>query len=135
VPGATGLAFGAGRALYVARYDSGVVLRLELDASGRELRRATVVTAGAPGADGLAFDALGRLYVTSQGTGSLLRYNADGSGRVVLRERLTSPANVEFGVGALRCSDLYVATGATVGVVRVEGDTPGADVPWHQGGL
>jgi sugar lactone lactonase YvrE len=128
---ANGLAFAADRALYVNSYGPGQVFRLTLDAMGRETDR-TMVATGAGGADGLALDAMGRLYVTSQGSGSLVRYNADGSGRTVLRMGLMAPANVEFGAGSLNCSDIYIATGGRPGVVMVEGDTPGAAVPWHR---
>ena len=72
---------------------------------------------------------MGRIYVTSQSAGALLRFDADGSNRTTLLMGLSSPANIEFGVGPLNCNDVYVATGR--GVVRHEGDTPGAMVPWH----
>ena len=39
-------------------------------------------------------------------------------------------ANIEFGAGALRCSDMYIA-GNGRGFLRVMNDVEGYEVPWH----
>ena len=129
IPQADGIAFGTDGKLYVTQYaSSGGVFRIEL-ANDMETSRMNLVRSGAGGADGLAFDAMGRFYVTAGGR--LTRYEADGSGAMMLLGGLSSAANIEFGVGALPCTDIYVATGR--GLVRYEmGDTPGAAVPWHR---
>lgn len=129
ISGADGIAFGTDGKLYVTQYGgAGGVWRLELE-NNVETSRVNLVRSGVAGADGLAFDAMGRFYVTAGG--QLTRYDPDGSGAAVLRDGLSSAANIEFGVGALPCTDIYVATGR--GLVRYEmGDTPGAAVPWHR---
>ena len=40
-------------------------------------------------------------------------------------------ANIEFGAGALRCSDMYIA-GNGRGILRVMNDVEGYEVPWHR---
>lgn len=47
-----------------------------------------------------------------------------------VRTGLTAPASVEFGAGALRCADLYVAIGGGA-MQRIEAVGEGAAVPWH----
>lgn len=137
IPGADGIAFGADGKLYVTQYsEGGGVIRLDLT-NNLETARLNLVPTGAGGADGLAFDAMGRMYVTAGGR--LIRYDADGTNQMVLQMGLTGAANIEFGAGALRCTDIYVATGRTASggmgrsLFRYEmGDTPGAAVPWHR---
>lgn len=126
ISGADGIAFGPDGALYVTSYGAGTVVRLELTDNMETAR--TVVATNARGADGLNFDAMGRMYVG--GNGQVLRYDSDGSNRTVVMGGLAGAiANVEFGVGALSCTDLYVASGAAM--VRLTVDSRGADVPWH----
>lgn len=128
IRGANGVAFEAGGTLLVASYMDGDLLRLTLGGSGVETGRETVVsTLGNP--DGIALDSTGRIYVTDQGTGEVLRFASDGTGRTPLGTT-GAPANLEFGVGALRCSDLYVTSGSGA-LLRIETDTTGAAVPWH----
>jgi streptogramin lyase len=128
IPQANGIAFGPDGALYVDDYQDGTLVRLTVS-GGHETGRSTVAhNLGSP--DGLAFDAMGRIYVTDNVGGRLIRLNADGTNPTVLLMGMTAPANVEFGTGALSCTDIYVATGGVM--MRYEmGTTNGADVPWH----
>jgi sugar lactone lactonase YvrE len=128
IPQANGVAFGADGALYVDSYANGTVVKLTL-ASGMETAR-TVFAMNLGSPDGIAFDATGRLYVTDNAGGRLIRLNADGTAPMVLRAGLNAPANVEFGVGDLSCTDIYVATRGALLQYEM-GTTPGADVPWH----
>ncbi len=126
VSGADGIAFHRDGSLYVEGYNDGTLVRLTLTGN-MESDRSVVVT-GLRAPDGLAFDAMDRIYIG--GGSGLIRLDADGTNPVVLRMGLSAPANVEFGSGALPCTDIYVATGTTM--VRYEmGDTAGASVPWH----
>jgi sugar lactone lactonase YvrE len=125
---ANGVAFYNG-SLYVASYGRGALYRLTLT-DGAETARDTVIT-GLGSLDGLAFDATGAAYVTDQRMGRLVRIAPDGATSENLLTGLSAPANVEFGVGPLSCSDIYIATGR--GVVRYEmGSANGLDVPWHR---
>lgn len=123
-----GVAFGPDGALYVDSYGAGQVLRLVLTA-GMESARSTVLT-GAGSPDGLAFDATGAIYVSNNAGGQVYRYNADGTGRTTLLTGVGAAANIEFGAGALNCTDIYVASGGVLQRYTM-GTTPGADVPWH----
>ncbi len=124
---ANGVAFYNGD-LYVDSYGRGTLYRLTLT-DGRETARATVIT-GLGSLDGLAFDSTGAAYVTDQRGSRLVRIAPDGSSSDDVLTGLSAPANIEFGAGALSCTDIYVATGA--GLVRYEmGTTNGLDVPWH----
>jgi sugar lactone lactonase YvrE len=126
IAGANGLAFGADGSLFVNSYVNGTVFRLTLT-NNMESGRETAAT-GVGSADGLALDAMGNLYVGSMNMG-LLRVAPDGE--VTRLATISGATNVEFGAGALRCTDIYVATGA--GIRRYEmGTIPGADVPWHR---
>lgn len=124
---ANGVAFYNGD-LYVDSYARGTLYRLTVQ-DGMETARASVAT-GLGSLDGLAFDAAGAIYVTDQRAGRLVRIAADGSTSGDILTGLSAPANIEFGVGALSCSDIYIATGS--GLVRYEmGTANGLDVPWH----
>jgi len=126
IPGADGLAFHRDGSLYVEGYSNGSLVKLTLTGN-METARETVAT-GLTAPDGLAFDAMDRIYIG--GGGTLTRLDADGSNPTVLLERLSAPANVEFGAGALPCTDIYVATGGAMARYEM-GDTAGARVPWH----
>lgn len=129
IASANGLMFGPGGALYVLSYATGAVHQLTITAQREAARRTFGRVTGNP--DGLMFDARGRLYVTDNSGGALWRLEADGTAPTRLRTGLSAAANLEFGTGALRCDDLYLATGA--GLVRYEmADAPGADLPWHR---
>jgi len=122
-----GLAFGPAGRLYVVSWATPEVTRLTLSGaveSGRE-RFATLPQARA---DGIAFDAGGRIYVTA---GSVL-HELSPDGRTVTALGGTGGANVDFGAGALSCSDMFVA-GNGQGIRLFPHDTPGLDVPWHRG--
>lgn len=123
-----GLAFHRDGSLYVESYATGTLFKLTLSGN-RETARETVAT-GLGNPDGLAFDAMDRIYVGDNGGGRLIRLDADGSNPEVLRTGIAAAANVEFGSGALPCTDIYVASRNAL--VRYEmGDTNGARVPWH----
>ncbi len=125
---ANGVAFGPDGALYVCSYAGGTLLRLTL-ANGAETER-TVFARSLGNPDGVAFDATGRVYVTDNGRGRVIRLDADGTNPAVLQMGIGAAASLDFGVGALACTDLYVASSGAM--VRIEGDTAGAAVPWQR---
>jgi lysophospholipase L1-like esterase len=122
-----GLAFGPDGKLYVNSWTAPEVTRLTL-AGGAEAARETFATLPQAKADGIAFDAKGRLYVTASST----LYEIAPDGREVTPLGRSHGANIEFGVGALPCTDMYVA-GNRQGLRVFRHDTPGLDVPWHRG--
>lgn len=121
---ANGLAFYGGD-LFVLAFMEGKVYRLKLT-NGMETSRMEWAT-GMPNADGIAFDAMGRAWVGANG-GLYMVPAAGGAGMRIMG--VGGGANVEFGAGALRCTDIYVAGGNQL--VRYEmNDVPGAPVSWH----
>lgn len=128
ISGANGVAFGPDGNLYVCSYQAGTIVRLTL-ADGVETAREVAVR-GVGNPDGLAFDAMGRFLITDNGGGRLLRVSADGADTEVLRTGISAAASLDFGVGALRCNDLYVSSGGAM--VRFEYDGEGANVPWQR---
>jgi sugar lactone lactonase YvrE len=124
-----GVAFGPDGALYVESYSAGTLLKLTLT-DGRESARSTVAS-GLGNPDGLAFDADGRIYVGDNGGRRLIRLDADGSNPEVLGMGIAAAANVEFGAGALPCTDIYVASSGTLFRYTM-GSARGAAVPWHR---
>jgi lysophospholipase L1-like esterase len=121
-----GLAFGPDGRLYVVSWATPEVTRLHL-ASGAEAGRELFATLPQAKADGIAFDAKGRLYVTASST----LYEIGADGKEVTPLGRTAGANIDFGAGALSCSDMYVA-GNRQGLRLFRHDTPGRDVPWHR---
>ncbi|HZS07383.1 MAG TPA: SMP-30/gluconolactonase/LRE family protein [Blastocatellia bacterium] len=119
-----GLAFGPDGQLYVLSWTEGTITRLRVS-HGAETARESFATLPKKNADGIAFDSKGRLYITASKT--LFEVSADGKDVKSLGS--ASGANVEFGVGALNCTDIYTAGGA---LTRYTHDTPGFKVPWHQ---
>jgi virginiamycin B lyase len=124
VPSANGLLFDADGTLLVLDYFDGTIFRLTLDASMQETGR---VMAGAASGnavlDGIARDDLGRYYVTDNGNGALLRFDAAFGAEETLLTGLPAAANVAFGKGALRCTDVYVASSGSLGLFN--GDSAG----------
>ena len=100
--------------------------RLEL-ADGVETEREAFATVPRVKADGIAFDAEGSIYVTASST--LYRISADG--RQITELGPSPGANIDFGAGALSCSDMYIA-GNGQGIRLFPHDVPGLDVPWHR---
>ena len=129
ISGANGLAFESGGTLLVASYGTGRLLRLTLTA-GVETGRATV-TDDLSNPDGVAVAADGTIYVGDQGGAIPAGVYSISAGVVTpVRTGLSAPASVEFGAGALRCDDLYVAIGGGA-MQRIEAVGEGAAVPWH----
>ena len=129
ISSANGLAFDAMGNLLALSYSQGRLYRLTLT-DGAETARAMVAT-GLGSADGLALDAMGNIYVTDQRGSRLIKLDPMGGNPEDLLTGLNAPANIEFGYGALSCTDIYVATGG--GLRRYEdGTTGGAAVPWHR---
>jgi sugar lactone lactonase YvrE len=128
--GANGIAFGPGPGvnLFVVYFNgTQEVTKLTLTNGMESARAQFIASVGAGGGDGAAFDEMGRLYVTAGG--QLRRIAADGS-----RVEMMMPsngANIEFGAGALRCTDVYVG-GNSGGIRRHMLDVKGANVPWHR---
>jgi streptogramin lyase len=133
--GASGLAFGKDGKLYVTQYTGTDVMRLTLDALGQETARDTFASLGVKGGAGLAFADDGHLFVTAGRfyepaepfSGGQI-FEIDPSGKVVATMPGNGPA-LDFGTGALRCSDLYLAG---VGVKAASVGRKGMDVPWHR---
>ena len=123
-----GVAFHRDGSLYVDSYGAGSLIKLTLTGNMETARETVASSLGNP--DGLAFDAMGRIYIGDNSGGRLIRLDADGTNPEVLQRGISAAANIEFGVGALPCTDIYVASGGAL--VRYEmGDTAGASVPWH----
>ena len=123
-----GLAFGADKALYVVYWSGSMqVTKLTLT-DGVETGRAVFIQSiGAGNADGAAFDEMGRLYVTANGM--LRRIAADGSSVDMMMA--SNGANIDFGAGSLKCTDVYVGSNDK-GIRRHTLDVKGANVPWHR---
>jgi hypothetical protein len=121
-----GVAFGPDGRLYIVSWTTPEVTRLTL-AKGVETARELFATLPDIRGDGIAFDARGRLLVTAKGQ----LYRIGATGTPVEPIGPSYGANVEFGVGALSCTDVYVA-GNGKGILRHEYDTPGRNVPWHR---
>jgi hypothetical protein len=70
---------------------------------------------------------MGRLYVTA---GGMLRRIA-ANGASVDMMMASNGANIDFGAGALKCTDVYVGSN-NGGIRRHALDVKGMDVPWHR---
>jgi sugar lactone lactonase YvrE len=130
VPDPNGLAFGPDGNLYVLTYVAANVTQLKL-ANGVATAQEMWLAIGmdARNADGIAFDRMGNMYVTAAG---LFKITPQ---KVVTRLRAATDvpgANIEFGVGALRCSDMYIAGGSGRGIARITNDVEGLETPWHR---
>ncbi len=121
IPQANGILFDDDGTLLVLSYGSGNIYRLTL-AGGVETDR--VPEATVDGAlDGIGMDDAGRIYVTDNGLGRLLRLSADFGPEEEIGNGMPQAAGIAWGKGALRCEDVYVASGGTLGIYN--GDTPG----------
>ncbi len=121
-----GLAFGPDGKLYVNSWATPEVTRLTIG-NGVETGREPFATLPQARADGIAFDAKGRLYMTA----SSVLYEISPDGKEVTPLGRSAGANIDFGAGALSCSDMYVA-GNRQGLRLFRHDTRGLDVPWHR---
>jgi streptogramin lyase len=123
-----GIAFGPDKALYVV-YWAGTqqVTKLTLTNGAETARAVFLASLGAGNADGAAFDEMGRLYVTA---GGMLRRIA-ANGASVDMMMASNGANIDFGAGALKCTDVYVGSNGG-GIRRHALDVKGMDVPWHR---
>lgn len=129
ISSANGVAFDATGNLLVVSYSLGRLYRLTLT-DGVETGRTTLAM-GLGRADGLALDVMGNIYITDQTMGRLVKLDPMGANPEDILTGLNAPANIEFGYGALPCTDIYVATGG--GLRRYEdGTAAGAAVPWHR---
>ena len=120
-----GVAFGPDGRLYVVSWTTPEVVRLTVK-DNVEATREVFATLPQARADGIAFDARGLAYVTANKT--LYRIGVDG--KTVEPLGASNGANIEFGAGALSCTDMYIA-GNGQGIARYVHDTRGMDVPWH----
>jgi sugar lactone lactonase YvrE len=127
-----GLAFGPDGKLYIVYFSgNNQVTRLTLTNGGETGREVYLANVGAAGADGIAFDDMGRLFVTAGGQLRRIRAPAMGAPQVDMM-MASGGANIEFGVGALSCNDVYVGSG-NAGIRRhTLADSRGANVPWHR---
>jgi acyl-CoA thioesterase I len=113
-------------ALYVVSWTEPTVTRLTVT-GGEEAGREIFATLPQARADGIAFDGRGRMYVTASST----LYEISRDGNVVTPLGRSAGANIDFGAGALSCSDMYIA-GNRQGLRLFGHDAAGLDVPWHR---
>lgn len=128
IASANGVAFLADGSLLVGSYANGNLYRLTLS-NGSEDTRATLASS-LGSIDGVAVDAAGSVYITDQSGRRVVRLDANGMNPTNLVTNVASPANLEFGVGALDCEDLYITSSGTMRRYEA-GTTAGAAVPWH----
>ena len=132
IDNADGIAFGPDKKLYVIPYleTTCPITRLTLDANFAETSRDVFVDLSANGGihgDGIAFDKDGNLYLTAAG---LYKVTKD---KKVTKLSPIGGANIEFGVGALACTELIWATNsATVPPKHLNNTVVGQDVYWHR---
>ncbi len=127
-----GLAFGPDGKLYVVYFSgNNQITRLTLTNGGETGRDVFLANVGSAGADGIAFDDMGRVYVTAGG--QLRRFTPQAMGAPRMDVMMASNgANIEFGVGALSCNDVFVGSN-NAGIRRhTLADARGANVPWHR---
>jgi sugar lactone lactonase YvrE len=122
------IAFGPDRQLYIASFDQGNIIRLNVD-SGKATNFVAPGTGGLNGPSSLTFGPDGNMYVASQNTSAILKFNgatgaamgtfiASGSGG------LASPWDIAFGPngnlfvisGGTRVLQYHGSTGAVIGV-------------------
>ena len=124
-----GLAFGPDGMLYINSWTGMDIYRLKLDATGKEMMREMFTTLSNRSQDGIAFDSEGNMYVTASG---LHKVTPDGQAEKLMNlDGAVNGANLDFGVGALSCNDLY-SGGNNGGIRIVKLPVTGANVPWHR---
>lgn len=108
LPGANGLKF-FGSALYVSNSDTGNIIRIPVNASGKA-GMPNIFVSRLP-TDDFAFDERGNLYVTTHLFNSVVRVTPRGVKTVLATEAqgVVGPSNAAFGVGP-GASELYVVT-------------------------
>jgi sugar lactone lactonase YvrE len=132
IDNADGIAFGPDKKLYVIPYLGMTcpITRLTLDSTFTESARDVYVDITAQGGlhgDGIAFDKSGNVYLTA---GALFKVTPD---KVVTKLSPQGGANIEFGAGALSCSEIVWATNSNmVAPQHMNGDIAGQDVYWHR---
>jgi len=109
--------------LIVLSYSQGKVWELTLN-NGKEVSRTSRKTItggmGSGTLDGITRDGDGRWYITDQKHRRVVRVSSDFlSAPQDIGSTVTSPANLEFGRGALSCSDLYVTSGGVMQRIAV----------------
>jgi sugar lactone lactonase YvrE len=128
-----GIAFGPDKKLYTIPYlGTGCpITRFTLDANYKEVSREVyvdLVASGGKNGDGIAFDKAGNLYLTA---GALFKVTAADKKVTMLSPQ--GGANVEFGAGALACTELlWVVNSGTGNPQHMKNDTEGLDVYWHR---
>lgn len=132
IDNADGIAFGPDGKLYVIPYlaTGCPITRLTLDASHVEAARDVYVDLtgqGGKNGDGIAFDRDGNVYLTAAG---LFKVTPE---KTITKLSMQGGANIEFGAGALACTELLWATNnATVPPQKLSNDVVGQDVYWHR---
>jgi hypothetical protein len=119
LPAASGVFLRDASHLVVTRADSGVIVELTLDATGRETARATRATVPGAGFVAVTRDRGGRWLLSDGITGRVDLLGADFAAPSAIAINLAAPAGLAFGRGPLRCTDLYVATGGAMRVIPV----------------
>jgi sugar lactone lactonase YvrE len=126
--GPNGLAFGPDGFLYVVSWSSTDVVRFRVVDGEQSGNVEDFATLPRTQADGIAIDNLGRLYVNVRGPVEVYRIDTNGDDMRLIASGAGN-ANIDFGAGALRCTDLYMVGPP---LLRYENDTAGLNVPWHR---
>jgi hypothetical protein len=125
VASADGIAFGPDKQLYVIPYKtSPPITRLKLENNVEVSREVYATVTGGGNGDGIAFDKDGNVYVTA---GGLWKISATDKKATMIDP--AGGANVEFGAGALSCSQIIWASGPPHTKMS---DIVGLDVYWHR---
>jgi hypothetical protein len=122
---ADGIAFGPDKQLYVIPFlKNPPITRLKLENNVEVMREVYATVTGGGNGDGIAFDKDGNLYVTA---GVLWKISA--ADKMATMVNASGGANVEFGAGALACTQLIWASTPPKTIVA---PAAGLDVYWHR---